>query len=71
LGLIYGPNSIYQYNDLGCKNAAIFDDLTNGRISNIVDGRFFVGLSPLMADLGTFNGTKINTFFSDSASVIM
>lgn len=38
---------IKKYNDLGCKNAAIFDDMLNGKISNKVDGNFFVGLSPL------------------------
>lgn len=47
IGLIEGPMIIKKYNDLGCKNAAIFDDLLNGRISGKVDGKFFVGLSPL------------------------
>ncbi len=47
LGLIDGSMIVKKYNDVGCKNAAIFDDLLNGRISGSVDGRFFVGLEPL------------------------
>lgn len=47
IGLIDGSTIIKKYNDVGCKNAAIFDDIINGRISGQVDGKFFVGLTPL------------------------
>lgn len=46
MALVGAPKIIYKYNDLGCKKAAIFDDLLYGRISSDVNGTFFVGLSP-------------------------
>lgn len=33
IALVDGPNIVKRYNDLGCKNAAIFDDLLYGRLS--------------------------------------
>lgn len=70
MGLIDGPMIIKKYNDFGCKNAAIFDDALNGRISGEVDGKFFVGLSPLNNELLVFNNSKLTTFYSDSSNVI-
>jgi hypothetical protein len=69
IALIEGPAIIKKYNDVGCKNAAIFDDILNGRISGNVDGRFFIGLSPLSDELTVFKNSKLSTFYSDSSNV--
>lgn len=70
IALIEAPLIIKKFSDVGCKKAAMFDDMLNGRISPTVDGRFFVGLEPLRNELNIFNGTKIATFFSDSTNVL-
>jgi hypothetical protein len=44
IALIEAPLIIKKLNDVGCKKAAIFDDMLYGRISPSVGGRFFVGL---------------------------
>lgn len=69
IALIEAPMIIKKYNDFGCKNAAVFDDMLYGRVSKSVDGRFFVGLEPFRGELGTFSSAKISTFFSDSSNV--
>lgn len=71
IGLIDGSVLVKKYNDLGCKNAAIFDDILNGRISGEVEGKFFVGLSPLSNELTVFNNSKLSTFYSDSSNVLL
>lgn len=69
IALIEAPEIIKKYNDVGCKKAAIFDDLLYGRMSASTEGRFFVGLEPLRNELDIFNSSKIATFFSDSTNV--
>lgn len=36
LGIIQGANLVYSFNDVGCKTAALGDDILNGRLSPTV-----------------------------------
>ena len=36
LGIIQGANLVYSFNDVGCKTAALGDDIVNGRLSPTV-----------------------------------
>ncbi len=70
MGIVQGVTVVQYFNDVGCKFAALGDDMLNGRISPTVTNRFFVGVSPLGVDFGTFS-TGFNTIWTQNQNVTL
>ena len=69
LAAINGSAIVKHWSDIGCKGAALADDIINGRLSPTVDDRFFVGISPLSSALTTYQ-TDIDTFWVQNENVV-
>ena len=65
LAVINASDIVRYYNDIGCKGASLADDIVNGRLSDTVDDRFFVGLTALESALTTYQ-TDLNTFWTQN-----
>lgn len=70
LGIIQGSNIINAFNDVGCKTAALGDDILYGRLSPTVENRFFTGIAPLSTDLVSYN-SSFNTIWTQNSNVFM
>lgn len=70
MGVAHGTDIVNNFNDIGCKLTSIGDDILNGRLSPTVSNRFFVGITPLAADLSSFN-SNFNTIWTQNQNVIV
>jgi len=68
IAVLNAPDIVNYWNDVGCKGAALGDDLVNGRMSPSVQNRFFVGLVPLSTALTAYR-TDLGTFFVQNSNV--